>query len=110
MGEYMAQFLSPEKRAECENTFEELLLSTGREGTGSLLGWLREETDFFTAPASTAGHCCYDGGLLVHSLNVYKLLNNFNKNIKYERDDSIIIAGLLHDVCKVNFYSKAYAT
>ncbi len=102
----MAQVLGDEKREELEGLFEELLLSTDRDGADTLLEWLREETDFFTAPASTAGHCSYDGGLLVHSINVYKLLNNFNKNIKCEREDSIVVAGLLHDVCKVNFYTK----
>jgi hypothetical protein len=102
----MAQVLGEEKREELEGLFEELLLSTDRDGADTLLEWLRDETDFFTAPASAAGHCSYDGGLLVHSINVYRLLNNFNKNIKCEREDSIVVAGLLHDVCKVNFYAK----
>ncbi len=86
--------------------FEELLRSTGRENIEGLLAWLSEETDFYIAPASQNIHGAFDGGLLVHSMNVYKLLANFNKNIKYEREDSLIIAGLLHDVCKVNFYTK----
>ena len=48
----------------------------------------------------------YEGGLLNHSMNVYKLLANFNKNIKCDREDSLVIAGLLHDVCKTNMYVK----
>lgn len=102
----MAQFISEEKRQALIGEFEELLYSTERDGMDKLLGWLDEDSDFYIAPASTNGHCAYDGGLLVHSLNVYKLLNNFNKNIKCEREDSLIIAGLLHDICKANFYSK----
>jgi len=103
----MIQQLSEEKKCELSKEFEDLLISTERENIGGLLSWLKEDTDFFTAPASTNMHCAYDGGLLVHSLNVYKLLNNFNKNIKCERGDSIIITGLLHDVCKTNFYTKS---
>ena len=85
--------------------FKELLFSTGREGIEGLLAWL-DETDFYSAPASTSKHGAYEGGLLNHSMNVYKLLVNFNKNIKCEREDSLAIAGLLHDVCKTNLYVK----
>ena len=46
-----------------------------------------DETDFYSAPASTSKHGAYEGGLLNHSMNVYKLLVNFNKNIKCERED-----------------------
>lgn len=102
----MTQYIGEEQRLELVTEYEELLLATQRESMENLITWLREETDFFTAPASTNGHCAYDGGLLVHSLNVYKLLKNFNKNIKCEREDSLVVAGLLHDVCKVNFYAK----
>ncbi len=102
----MSQSISEEKKAELVKEYEALLLSTGRENIQSLLSWLRAESDFYSAPASTNGHCAYDGGLLVHSLNVYKLLQNFNKNIKCEREDSLIVVGLLHDICKANFYSK----
>jgi 23S rRNA maturation-related 3'-5' exoribonuclease YhaM len=86
--------------------FEGLLLSTERDNMESLLLWLEEESDFYTAPASTNGHCAYEGGLLVHSVNVYKLLYNFNKNIKCEHEESLVIAGLLHDICKTNMYAK----
>ena len=98
--------LSPEQRSELTQEFIGLLQSTGRENIDNLITWLQEETDFFIAPASTAMHGAYECGLLVHSMNVYKLLLNFNKNIKCEREDSLIIAGLLHDLCKVNFYTK----
>ena len=69
-----------------------------------------EETDFFTAPSSTAFHCNYPGGLVEHSLNVHNLLS---KKVHYFSEEPIIrdyttetvaIAGLLHDVCKTNFY------
>ena len=100
------QSLNKETKEKLAQEFDERLLSTGREGMEELIAWLKNETDFFEAPASTSGHCSYEGGLLVHSLNVYKLLNNFNKNIKCEREGSITICALLHDVCKTNMYVK----
>lgn len=94
-----------ERMEELKKEFRELLLSTGRDGMEDLLEWL-EGTDFYIAPASTSNHGAYESGLLFHSMNVYKVLKNFNKNIKCEREDSLVIAGLLHDVCKTNLYVK----
>jgi len=77
-----------------------------REGIELLLGWL-EASDFFTAPASTKFHGNYDGGLCQHSLNVYDTLCKLAK--RYEPDlseETIAIAALFHDVCKVNFYKR----
>ena len=89
------------------NEFKNLLLSTGRDGIENLIVWL-DETDFYSAPASASKHGAYEGGLLNHSMNVYKLLVNFNKKMKCKREDSLIIAGLLHDVCKTNIYVKGF--
>jgi HD superfamily phosphohydrolase YqeK len=80
-----------------------------REGLSKLLDWL-EKSDFYEAPASTKYHGNYAGGLLKHSLNVYDCLKRIashyeEKNISAE---SIAIAALFHDVCKVNFYQKGY--
>ncbi|MEG1656564.1 MAG: HD domain-containing protein [Christensenellaceae bacterium] len=86
--------------------FITLLKKTKRKNMESLILWLENETDFFVAPASTKMHGSFVGGLLLHSLNVYKLLVNFNKKIGMESQDSLIIAGLLHDVCKANLYVK----
>ena len=44
-----------------------------REGASQLLSWL-QRTDFFTAPASTRFHLAQEGGLCLHSLNVYRRL------------------------------------
>lgn len=86
--------------------FIELLTSTKREGMDRLLAWL-EESDFYRAPASTKNHGAYEGGLLIHSLSVYRVLQNFAKNIPNAKRESVIICGLLHDLCKVNFYTKS---
>ena len=81
-----------------------------REGADRLLAYL-ESSDFFTAPASTRYHGNYEGGLCQHSLNVYDaLVDILNRprvkevyGISYT-PESIAIAALLHDLCKVNFY------
>lgn len=59
-----------------ENTkrFEELLASVDRAGIDKLLGYIRNKTDFYKAPASTRFHLACEGGLLQHSLNVYDCL------------------------------------
>lgn len=44
-----------------------------REGADKLLEFLSKR-DFFTAPASTKYHSAFDGGLVLHSLNVYHCL------------------------------------
>ncbi len=85
-----------------------------REGADKLLDFL-VKSDFFTAPASTRYHLACEGGLLQHSLNVYDcLVDILNRprmkelyKISYS-DESIAIAGLLHDICKVNFYKTSY--
>ena len=83
-----------------------------REGADKLLDFL-VKSDFFTAPASTRYHLACEGGLLQHSLNVYDCLKdmmerlNERYGIEYP-EESIAIAGLLHDICKVNFYKTSY--
>lgn len=96
--------LEPEKAAELKEEFVGLLGSTEREGMPKLLEWL-DSTDFYTAPASTQFHGVYAGGLLVHSLSVYRYLQNFTKAVKVD-ENSVKIIGLLHDVCKVGFFTR----
>lgn len=83
----------------------DLLSSTQRPGIWQLITYLDEETDFFTAPASTKYHGACPGGLLEHSLAVYDNLLKITKlyGLNCERD-SLIICALLHDLCKANFY------
>ena len=81
-----------------------------REGSEKLLEYLTsDKCDFFTAPASSRYHGAYEGGLLEHSLNVYECLTQIVPRLhdKYGfsfPDESLAIAALLHDLCKVNFY------
>lgn len=75
-----------------------------REGTRELTEWLAN-TDFFEAPASTRYHGAFEGGLVLHSLNVYhqlkKLCEVYDCNASNE---SIAIVSLFHDLCKVYYY------
>lgn len=92
-------------------TFEKLLIETGRDGIDKLVDYIRT-TDFYTAPASTRFHSCHEGGLLEHSLNVYNVLNEKLKAgqwvSKQFNSNSVIITALLHDMCKANFYKTDY--
>lgn len=77
-----------------------------REGAAELLRFLKEKSDFFTAPASSRFHLAREGGLLEHSVNVAKLMLRFENHPDYgsEPADSLVICGLLHDLCKTNYY------
>lgn len=90
-----------------ELKFISLLASTKRQGIEELVSYLKTETDFFKAPASSNNHGNYKGGLLEHSLLVYDNLVIIIKlfNLKVE-PDTIIITSLLHDLCKANFYKE----
>ena len=86
-----------------------------REGADALLSYLMSDAcDFFRAPASTRFHGSYEGGLVEHSLNVYDCLCDYlaRKRVKdvygveYSAE-SIAIAALLHDLCKINFYVES---
>lgn len=84
-----------------------------RNGSAELLKYLTD-SDFFVAPASTRFHCAYVGGLCEHSINVYKRLLSgvkaeYGENYKnLYSDETIAVVGLLHDICKVNYYAVDY--
>ncbi len=87
--------------------FIDLLLGSGRENIEDLIRYLDEETDFFSAPASTRFHGSCEAGLLEHSLAVYD--NLCRLAAAYELPLSaaeVTICALLHDVCKANFYKR----
>ena len=93
--------------------FVSLLESTGRKGVDSVVDYLGK-AGFFHAPASVNRHLSHDGGLLEHSLNVYKMAVRLRGQMVEMRpgiesrlpEDSVAIAALLHDVCKANIYKK----
>lgn len=100
------QAMDPEQHTRRKAEFTDLLRGTGRTGMEDLLAWLENDTDFYTAPASSQFHGAFEGGLLNHSLAVYKYLKNFTKALSDVKEDSLVIMGLLHDLCKANFFVK----
>lgn len=93
--------------------FIERLRSTRREGIENVISNL-ERLGFFTAPASTKFHLSIPGGLMLHSWNVCNtalMLRDQMILMKPELQDklpidSVIIASLLHDVCKSDIYKE----
>ena len=89
-----------------------------REGAVAMLKWLENETDFFKAPASTNKHLAQPGGLVIHSLNVWRRLREITVRDLTDRDapgvrhlseaeeETVAVLGLLHDVCKAGVYHQ----
>lgn len=108
------------------NKYIELLQTNiQREGIENLIKWLNAQ-DTKVAPASGKYHCAYKGGLVEHSLNVYRRLKNLLKleytvktkdettgEVKVENkcpysEESIALVSLLHDISKINYYEIQY--
>ena len=87
-----------------------------RPGADKLLEYLKSNSsDFFTAPSSTRYHGAYEGGLVEQSINVYHCLVDYLSRNRakelYQMDyssESVAIVSLLHDLCKINFYTVDY--
>lgn len=100
-------------RDEMIERYENLLKAVNRDGMDKLLAFIRK-SDFYKAPASTRYHSSHEGGLLEHSLNVYACLvakldnKTWGDALKDIPQESIIIAALLHDLCKTYFYTVDY--
>jgi len=82
-----------------------------RNGADKLLEYLKK-SDFFTAPSSTRYHGAHEGGLVEHSVNVYHCLKDYLSRPRTKElygmdfsEETIAIVALLHDVCKINFYT-----
>lgn len=82
-----------------------------RPGADKLLAWI-ESSDFLTAPASTRFHLSSPGGLLEHSLHVFEHMKAICANeatitpgFNEPSMETIAVCGLLHDICKANFYA-----
>ena len=93
------------------------LLQTVEKFSDEDVDYLMEDLDkwgFFKMPASCRKHNCYEGGLAKHSLNVCPMAQILREQTLSIRPDlapllpmdSVIIASLLHDVCKSGIYQK----
>ena len=94
--------------------FLELLRSTKRDGVEDVITDL-ENLEFFSAPASAGHHLNVEGGLVLHSINtckaalaVWEAMKPLEPSLQTEVSrDSLIIASLLHDVCKADIYVRS---
>lgn len=74
-------------------------------GEDELLDYL-EAAGYYSAPASTKYHGAYPGGLFDHSYMVMLELKKLSDqiNIQWERPESPVYIGMLHDLCKMDAY------
>lgn len=113
----MSDFLERNGLQTVGQHFKDLFLaSVHRAGAEELLERLENETDFFEAPAGAKHHGAFPGGLVIHSLNVYRRLREITIRdltprdalgpapISEQEEETVAILGLLHDVCKVGCY------
>lgn len=99
---------------EAKKEFIDMLRSTGREGIENVIEDL-ESMGFFEAPASAGHHLNVEGGLVIHSLNtakaalgIYESMKQLDPSLAGDVSrDGIIIASLLHDVCKTDIYHRS---
>ena len=94
--------------------FLQLLRSTERDGIEDVISDL-EQLGFFEAPASAGHHLNIEGGLVKHSINtckaalaIWEAMKPREPSLESEvKRDSVIIASLLHDVCKSDIYKRS---
>lgn len=86
------------KRKIAKETFQDI------NGKG-ILEYL-EESGFYDAPASKNHHGNWRGALFEHSFQVAFELQRMTQQLglKWERRESPMIVGMLHDLCKVDMY------
>lgn len=94
--------------------FVKRLQDTKRVGMENVIKSL-EQLHFFESPASSNFHLNYKGGLMEHSLNVCDVALSL-RDVMVAKDptlegalpkESVIIAALLHDVCKAGIYKES---
>lgn len=103
--------ISAADRGKAVTEIETLLRGTGAEGVESLVSWLRDSR-FYDAAASDNDHNNFRGGLLCHSLNTcHVALRIWTSRLKSKAVTeeqvprrSVILASLMHDVCKEAVY------
>lgn len=103
-------------KEEFKSICRQYITSSRKESLEKIFKYL-DNTDFFTAPSSTAFHLNCPGGLCRHSINVFKTALSMCENILHKDFDegraviphkfsteSIAIAALFHDLCKIGMY------
>lgn len=95
---------------DCKNAIKIIEQSLGiveREGINKVRKYLLEDSDYINAPASGMYHGNKPGGLLLHSIKVMQLFDIVNDTQDLGiPQESVILCGLLHDICKCNLYKR----
>jgi hypothetical protein len=88
--------------------FKDSLACGQDDAVWKLLDYLENESDFFTAPASTRFHGAEECGLVIHSLLVLSkclrlapVMLGAEFNVYH-----LALSCVFHDLCKVNMYDK----
>lgn len=86
---------------------EELETIFKTPGVNELFDYINER-GFTELPASLNHHLNYRGGLLMHSVNVAASLIDLTESLglTWMRPESPILVGLIHDLCKLEFYKS----
>ena len=89
-----------------EETKQRFVECSGDIIPSSMVSWL-SEIGYFMAPGAKVHHSARVGGLFDHSEQVAKALAELTNgmHLQWQRQESPVIIGLLHDVCKTEEYS-----
>lgn len=85
----------------------EFLIGAQKEAISSMLEDENFSNRYFSAPASAKKdhHSAFDGGLVVHSINVAKRMVSIESNLKMGcKSSSMILVGLFHDIGKIGSF------
>ena len=79
-----------------------------RPGTTELFNYV-ESRGFTRLPASLKHHLSTEGGLIIHSMNVVKALQDLTEGLGliWKDPTSTAIIGICHDLCKLEFYKTS---
>ncbi len=101
--------VAPTELAEASYSDLQALVKTRREAVEQLESFLRAETNWATAPASTRFHLAHEGGLVEHSVNVTRTLLRLRDTLAPDiSEESCAIVGLYHDLGKVGTAGMPY--
>ncbi|MDR2747666.1 MAG: HD domain-containing protein [Treponema sp.] len=107
--EFMASSGSPgEYAAFVRGVFKDRAGLSPADGIWDLLDYLEQETDFYSAPASTRYHGAEPCGLVRHSLLVFANGIELAPLLLKGKVDSYCLSAacLFHDLCKTNMYES----
>jgi len=93
------------KHWETKDAINQIKNDLGNLADDNFIKWL-SDIDYFTMPAAKKHHGSYPSGLFNHSYLVAKTLKDFTErnNLKWDRNESPLIIGYLHDICKTDDY------